>query len=105
MRPRVIADLVTFAKNAAYQARKFLGFVANDEERGLGVHSLQRVEYLWRVLRVGTIVKRERYLLVGCTVLVQLIRQGQVPELLAGDQAAGFVYLYVSGANHRTAAD
>src|SRR6185369_11945604 len=60
MRVRVVADLVTFAPDAADEVRISLGVLTDEKKSGFDVRRFQFVEHLAGVFLGGTIVDRQR---------------------------------------------
>src|SRR2546422_7366092 len=59
-----------FVDNSPDQPGIFLGVHSDQKERGLRVCRFQNVQNLWRPLRVGTIVKRDRNLMLPTRALM-----------------------------------
>src|SRR5467141_2992365 len=66
----VVPNLVPFVDNSPDEPGIFLGVHSDQKERGLCVCRFQNVQNLWRPLWVGTIVKRDRNLMLPTRALM-----------------------------------
>src|SRR5437588_1715742 len=66
----MVPNLVPFVDNSPDQSGIFFGVYSNQKERGLRVCLFQDVQNLRRPLRVGTIVKSDRNLMLPTRALM-----------------------------------
>src|SRR3954451_11786188 len=66
----MVPDLVAFINNASNERGITLGVDAHQKERRLHVRCFKNVEDLWRPARIGTVVKRDRNLVLATGPLV-----------------------------------
>ena len=66
----VVPNLVPFVDNSPDESGVFFSVYSNQKEGGLRVRRFQNVQDLWRPLRIGTIVKRDRDLVLTARALM-----------------------------------
>src|SRR4051812_2336374 len=87
----VIADLVPFPIDTARQSAEILRFKSNQEKRRRNVLFFQHIKNLRCPLWIGTIIERERKLVLTCSVSRHTIRFGQRIESFKVNQAGTLV--------------